>query len=142
MIDFKSFSDELKKISVDRAAVVNRLPQDREKALDLISRRIDKSKTEIFGFPTVAVPVKRMGELADYGFKKTRMAVPLPWESPGTASWRKGKLHAHKKEDMFVIHKDDIIPSGVAGSMKHWVKEGLPAMRKRLKQNESGAFPF
>lgn len=138
MIDFYAFSDELQKIAEERSvSAVKRLPRDKEKALDTISRRIDRSKDTILGFPSVAVPLKYLGDLKDHGFKKTRLAVPLPWERAGAPSWRRGQLHAHRKGEHFVFHKDRIAPKGVVAAIKHWAHEGVPAMRERMRSGES-----
>lgn len=139
MISFAAFADELSKIAEEgRLSAIRRLPADSSKAIARIGEKIDSSRSKILGFPSVAVPVKALGDLKDHGFKETRVAVPLPWEPPGTPSWRKGNLHAHKMGDYFVMHKDEIAPSGVIAGVRHWAHEGLPALKKRFVEGEAG----
>lgn len=132
MIPFAAFSEELVKIAESDIPIVKRLPRDREAALRRVSKAIDKSKTTILGYPSVAVDVRQLGDLSSIGFKRTRLAVPLPWERVGARSWRKGKLHAHKKGQHFVLHKDKLSPKGVVMGAKHWVEEGIPAAKDRF----------
>lgn len=136
MISFRAFSDELTKIAQEMGALprIHRLPRDTERALESLQRRAAESKREILGHSSVAVPVKRLGDLEEWGFKKTRLAVPLPGERPGTPSWRRGQLHAHKAGDYFVFHNDSIEPQGLRNAIKHTFKEGVPAVKKRLRE--------
>lgn len=118
--------------------LIHRLPQDADAALESIKRRIDKSERAILGHPNIAVPIKRLGELEQYGFKRTRLAVPLPGERIGTPSWRKDELHAHRVGEHYLMHKDAIPPQrGPLTAVKHWLKEGLPATRERLREREA-----
>jgi len=141
MIDFYAFSDELIKIAEDAGAiavpVVRRLPSDADQAMELIKQRIDKSKRTIIGHKNIAVPVEKLGPLEQYGFKKTRWAVPLPGEWPGTPSWRRDELHAHKMDDHYLMHKDTISPQGAIRAVEHWFHEGLPATRKRIGERSA-----
>lgn len=139
MIDFVAFSDELQKIAEEVGVpVIQRLPRDAGKVFESIGRRIDKSGRDIIGHPNVAVPIKRLGELEQYGFKKTRLAVPLPGERIGTPSWRKDNLHAHSRGEHYLMHKDQIAPSqGPIKAVKHWFREGLPAAMKRFRERKA-----
>lgn len=141
MISFTAFSDELVKIAGAGAIpVVSRLPQDADRALETIKRNIDKSQKAIIGHPNVAVPVKHLGNLADRGFKRTRLAVPLPGERIGTPSWRRGELHAHRRGEHYLMHKDQIPPQeGAVKAVRHWMHEGLPAAKKRFKERMAPA---
>ena len=142
MIDFYAFSDELVKIAQDAAGsiavpVVRKLPADADQAMEVIKRRIDKSKKTIIGHRNVAIPVDRLGPLEQYGFKKTRLAVPLPGEWIGTPSWRRDELHAHKMNEHYLMHKDSVSPQGAVRAVKHWFQEGLPATRKRIGERSA-----
>jgi hypothetical protein len=136
-VTYLAFFDELEKIAEAQKTipVIRSLPQNDEKALSVISKRVDSSDVKVLGHKNVAVPVEVLGPLEDYGFKKTRLAVPLPSEWPGTSTWRKGQLHAHKIRDYYLFHKDKTAPRGVVHGLKHWFTEGMPASIKRLHES-------
>lgn len=140
MVDFHAFADELIKIS-DAGMIsipsIQRLPRDADEALESIKNRIDRHGVDVLGHKNIAVPVKRLGDLTDLGFKKTRIAVPLPGERIGRASWRRGQLHAHELGDKYVMHKDKTAPTGVIAAISHAIKEGLPAAKKRLSDGQA-----
>jgi hypothetical protein len=138
VVDFSAFTDELLKIAEAGAIpVVSRIPMDADKAFETIKKRIDKSGRDILGHPNVAVPVERFGDLTQHGFKKTRLAVPLPGERLGAPSWRKDDLHAHRSGEHYLMHKDKIAPRGALQSMRHLVREGIPASRLRMRSRQS-----
>jgi hypothetical protein len=80
----------------------------------------------------VAIPVDKMPRLEDMGFKKTRIAIPLPGELPFTPSWRKGKIHAHKQGPYYITHidKHDPFGGGVKHVATHWAQDGLKALHR------------
>ena len=120
--------------------LVSNLPMDADKAFETIKRRIDTSGKAILGHPNVAVPVKQLGDLAEHGFKRTRLAVPLPGERIGTPSWRNDELHAHRRGEHYLMHKDKIPPQrGAREAVRHWLKEGVPATRLRLRERQASA---
>lgn len=141
MIDFRAFSDELQKIAEGSVVpTLRRLPEDADEAFESIKRGIERSKTSILGHPSVAVPVGKLGDLEQHGFKRTRLAVPIPGERIGTPSWRQrgGQLHAHRKGEHYLMHKDRLPPlGGPLVAAKHWVEEGIPATIKRFTEREA-----
>jgi hypothetical protein len=82
------------------------------------------------------VKAERLGDLEQFGFRKTRLSVPLPGERIGTHSWRKGDLHAHLVGDHYLMHKDKIDPQGILRSAVHVVKEGIPAAVRRVRHRK------
>lgn len=136
MINFFSFSDELIKIaeSAGTIPVFSKLPNDADRALEAIKRKVRTSKVSVLGHKTVAVPRKAFGDIASKGFEKTRLAVPLPGERIGTPSWRRGQLHAHSKDDYYLFHEDEHAPQkGFTSAIRHAIKEGIPASKKRFR---------
>ena len=133
----ESFRDELCKIAEgDTVPLVKWLPRDPEKSLQRIRDKIDQSPKKILGHKNVAVSVKRMGDLERFGFKKTRLAVPLPGERIGAHTWRKDDVHAHLVDKHYLIHRDKTIPKGILNSILHAVKEGIPAAARRVRYRE------
>ncbi len=133
----ESFRDELCKIAEgDAVPLVRWLPKDPDKALHRIRNHIDRSTKEILGHKNVAVRAKKLGDLEQLGFKKTRMSVPLPGERMGTHSWRKGDLHAHLLGEHYLMHRDRTEPKGVLRSAIHVVKEGIPAAVRRIRNRK------
>lgn len=142
MVDFSAFVDEMVKIAESSSSVplIKRLPRDADEAMEHIKRRIDKSPTALLGHPSVAIPVKRLGDLEGRGFSVTRLAVPLPGERIGAPTWRKGSLHAHRLGEHYLMHKDKVPPiGGPIRAIKHAITEGIPATRKRLQERTVAA---
>lgn len=95
---------------------------------------IEGSTNTRWSHPQVAV--KKL-ELDQLGFEPTRLAVPLPGETPGATSWRSGQLHAHKMGPVFLVHKDAEPPESIYGNLRHAAKDLPPAVLRRIK----GAVP-
>lgn len=132
MPSFSSFVDEMVKIAeLGDMPVVQRLPVDADMAMEAIKKRIDKSNHVILGSRNVAVPIKRLGDLEQYGFRKTRLAVPHPGERFGAPSWRRDDLHAHKNAEYYYMHKDKWVPKGLIQTARHIADEGIPAASQR-----------
>lgn len=74
----------------------------------------------------VAVPKKSL-DLEEHGFEPTRLAIPLPGESWGTPSYRRGPLHAHEAGPVYLIHKDEDEPG-----LMHLLRDVPGALKKRL----------
>lgn len=158
MIDFNAFSDELFKIAEELTyrkvhgvelakgvPLVRRLSDAPERAREQLLKATDSSKSKakkIFGYANVAVHEAKMPDLKEMGFKRTRIATPLPGERALSNTWRSGKLHAHKQGPFFLLHQDEEAPMGRFGylnpkAIKHGVKEGLPSMIKRISEKQS-----
>lgn len=142
MVDFSAFVDEMIKIAEgsDVIPLVKRLPRDADQAMEAIKSRISRSDVPLLGHPSVAIPVKKLGDLESRGFKRTRLAVPLPGERIGSPTWRKGPLHAHRLGEHYLMHMDKFPPvGGPIRAIKHAITEGVPATRKRLKERAVAA---
>ncbi len=57
-------------------------------------------------------------ELQRLGFKRS-IGLPVPGEFVLSPSWRLGKLHVRKLNDLFLIHKDNIAPQNLIDTIKH-----------------------
>lgn len=92
---------------------------------------LDKSKGKetTWSHPQVAVSKEQL-DLKTLGFSKTRLAIPLPGESWGTASYRHGELHAHEAGPFLLIHKDESAPG--SGLFAHLTKDVPEALRRRF----------
>lgn len=112
---------------------------DPQKSLERISQAIEKSRGKVLGHANVAVKSLSTPTLKRFGFKPTRLAVPLPGEKGMLPeSYRKGRLHAHQMGDFTLMHHDKIVPTaGVVAAVSHWFKEGVPASIKRLRRDVS-----
>jgi hypothetical protein len=79
-------------------------------------------------------------KLKSLGFKNARISIPEPGRKK-LMSWRGPKnLHMHDHGTHFVAHRDAEGPS-----VRHVIKEGLPAMRDYLKwqfQRKGGLLPL
>lgn len=152
------FAEELFKIAEElkyrRAAgvdiakgipVVRMMPKNPEyvqKRLEMLTKPSDTAQ-KVLGYSNIAVPAKLLPDLEELGFKKTRIATPLPGEKALSPSWRKGTLHAHRIGPVYLMHQDKTDPlSGKLGylspsGIKHGVTEGIPSIVKRLKEKQS-----
>lgn len=130
-----SFSDEIRKLADSNPIpLIRRLPRDPDRAAGFIERKIDSSGRAVLGHPSVAVPVRKLGDLEEQGFKKTRLSIPLPGEGIGAVSWRKGNLHAHMIGGHYVFHKDLVTPQGVRKNVSHFLREGVPAAARKIRE--------
>jgi UDP-N-acetylglucosamine:LPS N-acetylglucosamine transferase len=101
-----------KTIEMDKEIpLYTRIPKDPKKARAYFQRRIRATKQENWSHPQIAIP-------ANYdiskikGYSPTRFAIPLPGETPFTTSYRMGKLHAHKRGPVLLMHEDAHSPMG------------------------------
>jgi hypothetical protein len=125
-----------------RVPMLKRPPKTSKRLVQRIERVLAGQEHDpekgIIGFKNIAFPVSALPEPEKAGFKKTRIAVPLPGESIGTPSWRRGELHMHKKEPYYVIHRDVTAPTrGPFEAVKHWFTEGVPATIRRFTTERS-----
>lgn len=155
MIDFSAFSDELVKIAEELAyrkahgielaegiPLVRRLSQAPEKAREQLLRATKKSGKKVLGYANVAVHEDMMPSMKELGFKRTRVATPLPGERPFSVTWRSGKLHAHKQGPFFLLHQDKHDPLAKGGyislkGVKHGLKEGVPSLVRRFGERQA-----
>jgi len=100
--------------------------------LDAIEQVVNPGWTH----PQVAVSAKEIGDLKERGFKKTRMAIPLPGERLFTPTWRKGKLHAHRVGKHYLFHKDAVAPTSLKRVIKHNFHDVPPAVRARIRKSD------
>ena len=115
--------------------VLSRLPKS-DKGLEFLRQSIKASPVKINAHRNVAVVNLN---LKDLGFRPTRTAIPMPWESVGAESWRSGKLHAHKAGDVYLVHEDTKAPEvGVRAlfELRHGVKDVLPALSAMIRGSE------
>lgn len=127
-----------RKVSVpDRLPYLSRVPSNPDvlKKYILDKLRSPKGKSyKYLGYPTVAMDAKNvLPKLEELGATATRLAVPMPGNRPFSKSWRVGSLHVHKLGPILLAHEDKITPSGVLSSISHGVKEGIPAVVKRIR---------
>lgn len=94
---------------------------------------VKQSPARVLGHRTIAVREKGLPPLEQLGFRKTRLAVPLPGEKGLLpVSYRKGHIHAHDMGDTLLMHTDKIAPEGFVKSLHHGVVEGIPAYFRRF----------
>lgn len=98
-----------------------------------IKRAISNVEKSTWSHPNVAIPAEQL-DLKRFGFKPTRLAIPLPGERWGTTSWRSGTLHAHKRGPVFLVH-DDKHPTKGFGLLKHTIDDVPTALWKRFFGN-------
>lgn len=89
----------------------------------------NKGKETSWSHAQVAVPKDKLN-LKGLGFEKTRLAIPLPGESWGTTSYRRGELHAHEAGPFLLVHKDESAPG--KGLFAHLVHDVPTALQKRF----------
>ena len=114
-----------------RIPTINSLPDDPRAARKMLVAAIRASRVGS-AHPPVAV---RDLDLAGLGFIPTHLAIPMPWETPGATSWRSGKLHAHKANDVYLVHRDHTAPGvglSALASLSHAMRDVVPAVEQRL----------
>jgi len=118
---------QIRGVLLDASIPVTRIGSDA--ALSL-GKALEKRKGQesTWSHPQVAVAKDKVN--LDAGWKKTRLAIPLPGEAWGTPSYRHGELHAHEAGPFLLVHKDESSPS--SGLITHLVKDVPEALRKRL----------
>jgi hypothetical protein len=144
------FSSEMQKIAqagykkrrgvlVDKdIPILRSLPKTSEGATKALMQSVQQVKSSTWSHPQVAVPVAAAGDLRRLGFKvDPGFAIPLPGEKWFSKTWRKGKLHAHRRGPYYLIHADKSpgMPSslkGLVSTAKHIVQDVPPALYKRL----------
>jgi len=117
-----------------RIPTINSLPEDHRAARKMLVESIRASRADDSN-PPVAV---RNLDLHGLGFVPTRLALPMTWETPGTVSWRSGRLHAHKVNDIYLVHRDHSAPgTGLRAlfSFAHATNDLLPAVRNRVQHS-------
>jgi hypothetical protein len=118
--------------------ILQSIPKDPGQAAGALQRGIKAVKKSDWSHKQIAVPVKAVGDLKRLGFRTDPMfAIPLPGEKWFSKTWRKGKLHAHRRGPFYVIHADKNpgLPrtfKGLAHTAKHLVQDVPPAVYKRL----------
>jgi len=115
---------------LDRQIPVLRSVRPDEEGRQRLLEAVENSPNTNWSHPQVAV---RKMDLEGMGFEPTRLAIPLPGETPGTTSWRSGELHAHSAGPVFLVHKDATPPRGIIGNIKHVVEDVPPALIRLLR---------
>jgi uncharacterized protein YycO len=111
-------------VLLDRSIPVLRLPK--ENSTEHLEEILKNVKPGFWSHAQIAVPKKGVN-LAELGFKKTRMAIPLPGEKWFTPSYRAGKLHAHDAEGFYLIHEDKADPN--RSKLRHLLDDVPKALR-------------
>ena len=115
---------------------LNRLPTDVDLAKEKMLKAIESSKDRSWSHPQISLPVNKVN-LERLGFEPTRIAIPMPWEAPMETSWRAGRLHAHKKDDRYMVHADAASPDSFYGKVKHLIEDVPPAVARRIGMNKT-----
>ena len=142
----QSFANEMQKIAkagyrkrrgvlLDKdIPILQSIPKDPNAAVKTLLKRIDQVKDTTWSHPQIAVPVERMGDLSRLGFKTDPfLAIPLPGEQWLSKTWRRGRLHAHRRGPYYILHADKNpgFPRSLA-DVKHLIEDVPPALLRRL----------
>jgi hypothetical protein len=144
---FVSFSQELQKLAEEEykkvqgaellkgIPFVRSLPANPTRFERRVHTLVDQgSKVQPLGYTNIAVG--SMPDLEEMGFRKTRMATPLPGEGAFSPTWRKGDIHVHKLGPIYLMHRDKHGPERYLSfkGLKHGITEGIPSLFRRLKE--------
>ena len=114
---------------------VRSLPKNPTRFERRVHTLVDKENySKVLGYSNIAVG--NMPDLEELGFRKTRVATPLPGEKFFTPTWRKGDIHIHKLGPIHLVHRDKHAPDKYLSlrGLKHGVTEGIPSMIKRIRE--------
>jgi len=148
-----AFFDELEKIALSskqrkgyrkyRGALISneiptvkKLSKDPELAKQELVEAIHSAKprTSIWSHAQVAVPLNKLPskKREEMGFSSSRYSViPLPGERWFTETWRSGRLHAHRRGPVYLVHQDAFPLKGV-DALKHGIMDAPKALTRRL----------
>ena len=115
--------------------LLRRIPKDPAKARAFLEKKIRGTTQENWSHPQVAIPVSALDLSQLDGYSKTRLSIPLPGEALFTPSYRMGKLHAHERGPVYLMHEDESEPGGIRSTLEH-IPEAITAIRKRFDAPE------
>lgn len=137
--EFQKLAEEYKKVQgaelLKGIPFVRSLPTNPTRFERRVHTLVDQgSKAKVLGYTNIAVG--SMPDLEEMGFRKTRVATPLPGESAFSPTWRKGEIHVHKLGPIYLMHKDKHAPDKYLSlrGLKHGITEGIPSIVKRIRE--------
>lgn len=120
--------------------LLDNISSDPDKARSMLVRRIRNSSQKNWSHPQVAIDKSKLDLSKMEGYSPTRLAIPLPGELPFTTSYRMGRLHAHERGPVYLVHEDAHAPQDNNKSLLENLKatishtpEALHAIALRLK---------